>query len=83
MRDRDVEFARIVGQRTRALREQKGFSREQLAQEVRVPMREIVRLEDGGRVADATLRRVAEALSVPLDILIKDSTPQTPTTLCS
>jgi transcriptional regulator with XRE-family HTH domain len=78
LRDRDVAFARIVGQRTRALREQKGLSREQLAQIVRVPQREIVRLEDGGQVAAATLRRIAEALGVPLDTLIKDDpTPQT------
>ncbi len=76
MRDADVAFARAVGQRARVLREQKGCSRELLAQMARVSSLELSRLEDGGRVAATTLRRVAEALGVAIEALISNPTPQ-------
>src|SRR5713101_4082530 len=76
MRERDVELARMVGQRARALREQKRLSREQVAQMARVSRHEINQVEDGGRVAVATLRRVAEVFDVSLDALINIPLPQ-------
>ncbi len=70
-RPRDV-LAWSIGQRIRAVREQKGWLQENLAAESGIARANIARLEGGRHAANlSTLRRVAKALNLEVDLLLK------------
>lgn len=65
-----------IGQKIRAARERKGWRQEDLAQESGIARANIARLERGHQVPKlATLRRVAAALSLEADALLKAPEP--------
>lgn len=65
-----------IGQKIRAARERKGWRQEDLAQECGIARANIARLERGNQVPKvATLRRVAAALGLEIDALLKAPEP--------
>lgn len=67
-----------IGQRIRAARERKDWRQEDLAQESGIARANIARLERGNQIPKvATLRRVANALGLEVDVLLKAPEPVT------
>lgn len=74
-RPRDV-MAWAIGQRIKASRERKGWLQEDLANESGIARANIARLEGGRHGAHlSTLRRVARALDIEVDSLLKAPEP--------
>jgi len=74
-RPRDV-MAWAIGQRIKASRERKGWLQEDLAEESGIARANIARLEGGRHAAHlSTLRRVAKALDLKVDSLLKAPEP--------
>lgn len=69
-------LAWFIGQQIRAARERNGWRQEDLAQESGIARANIARLEKGGQVPKVgTLRRVAAALGLETDALLKAPPP--------
>ncbi|HEX6096500.1 MAG TPA: helix-turn-helix transcriptional regulator [Thermoanaerobaculia bacterium] len=69
----DEEFLRAFGERTRGERARRGMSRRLLAHHAGISERYLTQLESGkGNVSIVLLRRVAEALGLPLGRLIEE-----------
>ncbi|MGP4115227.1 DUF488 family protein, N3 subclade [Streptomyces sp. 4N509B] len=66
---------RALARRVRGLREARGWTREQLAEEAGIALRTLERLESEGSIQPAflTVGAVAEALGVPLDDLFRET----------
>jgi len=64
----------IIGDRLRALREEKGLSREEVENRARLPSSYLSRVEDGQTVPPIEiLEKIAQALEVPLYRFFYDS----------
>ncbi|MFJ8107811.1 DUF488 family protein [Streptomyces sp. NPDC096132] len=72
---RPHDHARVLAQRLRALREERGWSRERLAKEGGVSVQTVARLESEGAIQPGflTVGAVAEALQVSLDDLFRET----------
>ncbi|MFI1967235.1 DUF488 family protein [Streptomyces pathocidini] len=72
---RPHDRARALGQRVRALREDRGWSRERLAKEAGIAVGTLTRLESEGAIQPRffTVGAVAEALEVSLDELFRET----------
>ena len=69
-------FLRRVGERVRDARRRKGLSRKVVSEQSGVSQRYLAQLERGdGNISIALLRRVAIALGVPIDWLVRDDDP--------
>jgi XRE family aerobic/anaerobic benzoate catabolism transcriptional regulator len=81
--DEDAAFLAALGDRVRELRARRGMTRKILAKDSGVSERYLAQLETGqGNASLAILRRIARALSVPLEALVADS-PEPPAELAS
>jgi transcriptional regulator with XRE-family HTH domain len=71
----ELTRGRALAQRVRALREERGWTRERLAKEAGVQPSTLARLEGGGAIQPSffTVGGVAEALGVSLDELLRQS----------
>lgn len=71
-RDSDV-YLRLLGERVRNLRHQRGMSRKALAQHARVSERYLAQLETGrGNCSIVLLRRIARAIGLPVTQLVQE-----------
>ena len=73
-RDSDA-YLRLLGDRVRVLRNQRGMTRKALAQHAKVSERYLAQLESGkGNISIVLLRRVARAIGLPVTQLVRDGT---------
>jgi XRE family aerobic/anaerobic benzoate catabolism transcriptional regulator len=71
--DADGEFLSALGKRVREVRERRGMARKILARDAEVSERYLAQLETGdGNVSVILLKRIAQALGVPLPDLLGD-----------
>ncbi len=69
---KESKYLAAFGKRIAELRRSHGFTQEQLAEKVRVSVLTIAGIEQGRRWARlSTLHKIAKALSVPVDELLK------------
>lgn len=81
MRDGEVDYLRLLGERIRTARAQRGMSRRILARDSGVSERYLAQLEAGqGNISIALLRKVAQAMGIPLSDLVRDE-PEPPVEL--
>ncbi len=74
-RDRDDDFYGILGGRIRKLREDRGWTQEELAQAIAIEPATLSRYENAKKAFPLdVLRRIAASLRVPLGHLIADGT---------
>lgn len=67
------DYLKVVGQRVHNLRARRGMTRKILARDSRVSERYLAQLESGqGNISIALLRQVAQAMSVPIEDLVRD-----------
>lgn len=72
----DEQFLRAFGERIRGERARRGMSRKLLADHAGISERYLTQLESGkGNVSIVLLRRIAEALNLPLTRLVEDAPP--------
>jgi XRE family aerobic/anaerobic benzoate catabolism transcriptional regulator len=72
----DEQFLRVFGERIRGERARRGMSRKLLADHAGISERYLTQLESGkGNVSIVLLRRIAEALNLPLSRLVEDAPP--------
>jgi XRE family aerobic/anaerobic benzoate catabolism transcriptional regulator len=75
----DAEFLSAVGKIVRAARDRKGISRRQLADEAEISLRHLAQLEMGeGNISIVLLRRITNALNIPLREIFADETEPQP-----
>jgi XRE family aerobic/anaerobic benzoate catabolism transcriptional regulator len=78
MRDGETDYLRLLGERIRTARAQRGMTRRILARDSGVSERYLAQLEAGqGNISIALLRKVAQAMGVPLEDLVRDG-PESP-----
>jgi XRE family aerobic/anaerobic benzoate catabolism transcriptional regulator len=78
MRDGETEYLKLLGERIRTARAQRGMTRRILARDSGVSERYLAQLEAGqGNISIALLRKVAQAMGMPLDDLVRDE-PESP-----
>jgi XRE family aerobic/anaerobic benzoate catabolism transcriptional regulator len=72
--DADGEFLSALGKRVREVRERRGVARKTLARDADVSERYLAQLETGdGNISVILLKRISQALGVPLTDLLADS----------
>src|SRR3954447_3649855 len=75
--DAETGFLEGLGQRVRTMRSLRGMSRKVLAKVSGISERYIAQLEGGkGNVSIVLLRRVANAMGAPLEVLLPSGEPQ-------
>jgi XRE family aerobic/anaerobic benzoate catabolism transcriptional regulator len=68
-------YLRLLGERVRVLRNQRGMTRKALAQHAKVSERYLAQLEAGqGNISIVLLRRIARAIGLPVTQLVHDGT---------
>jgi XRE family aerobic/anaerobic benzoate catabolism transcriptional regulator len=73
MRDGETEYLKLLGERVRMARAQRGMTRRLLARDSGVSERYLAQLEAGqGNISVALLRKVAQAMGIPLADLARD-----------
>ena len=73
MRDGETEYLKLLGERVRTARAQRGMTRRILARDSGVSERYLAQLEAGqGNISIALLRKVAQAMGMPLADLARD-----------
>src|SRR5690349_1593156 len=73
MRDGETEYLKLLGERVRTARAQRGMTRRILARDSGVSERYLAQLEAGqGNISIALLRKVAQAMGLPLADLARD-----------
>jgi XRE family aerobic/anaerobic benzoate catabolism transcriptional regulator len=73
-----MEYLKLLGERIRTARAQRGMTRRILARDSGVSERYLAQLEAGqGNISIALLRKVAQAMGMPLDDLVRDE-PESP-----
>jgi XRE family aerobic/anaerobic benzoate catabolism transcriptional regulator len=78
MRDGETEYLKLLGERIRTARAQRGMTRRILARDSGVSERYLAQLEAGqGNISIGLLRKVAQAMGMPLDDLVRDE-PESP-----
>jgi XRE family aerobic/anaerobic benzoate catabolism transcriptional regulator len=78
MRDGETEYLKLLGERVRTARAQRGMTRRLLARDSGVSERYLAQLEVGqGNISIALLRKVAQAMGIPLADLARDE-PEPP-----
>jgi XRE family aerobic/anaerobic benzoate catabolism transcriptional regulator len=78
MRDGDTDYLKLLGERIRTTRAQRGMTRRILARDSGVSERYLAQLEAGqGNMSIALLRQVAQAMGVPLAELVREE-PEPP-----
>jgi XRE family aerobic/anaerobic benzoate catabolism transcriptional regulator len=78
MRDGEAEYLKLLGERIRIARAQRGMTRRILARDSGVSERYLAQLEAGqGNISIALLRKVAQAMGLPLADLVRDD-PEPP-----
>lgn len=81
MRDGEADYLKLLGERIRTARAQRGMSRRILARDSGVSERYLAQLEAGqGNISIALLRKVAQAMGIPLSDLVRDE-PEPPVEL--
>jgi XRE family aerobic/anaerobic benzoate catabolism transcriptional regulator len=81
MRDGESEYLKLLGERIRTARAQRGMTRRILARDSGVSERYLAQLEAGqGNISIALLRKVAHAMGLPLADLVRDD-PEPPVEL--
>jgi XRE family aerobic/anaerobic benzoate catabolism transcriptional regulator len=71
--DESAEFLNGLGQRVRSVRAARGMTRKILARDSGVSERYLAQLESGrGNVSVLVLLSVAEAMAMPIDLLLRD-----------
>jgi XRE family aerobic/anaerobic benzoate catabolism transcriptional regulator len=81
MRDGEGEYLKLLGERIRTARAQRGMTRRILARDSGVSERYLAQLEAGqGNISIALLRKVAQAMGLPLADLVRDD-PEPPVEL--
>jgi len=75
----DAEFVLFVGKRVRNARSRRGMTRKMLAQEAGVSERHLAQLELGeGNISIVLLRRITNALNIPVADVFQDEKSKTP-----
>lgn len=78
MRDGETDYLKLLGERIRMARAQRGMTRRILARDSGVSERYLAQLEAGqGNISIALLRKVAQAMGIPLADLVRDE-PEPP-----
>jgi XRE family transcriptional regulator, aerobic/anaerobic benzoate catabolism transcriptional regulator len=78
MRDGETEYLKLLGERIRTARAQRGMTRRILARDSGVSERYLAQLEAGhGNISIALLRKVGQAMGFPLADLVRDE-PEPP-----
>jgi XRE family aerobic/anaerobic benzoate catabolism transcriptional regulator len=78
MRDGETEYLKLLGERIRTARAQRGMTRRILARDSGVSERYLAQLEAGqGNISIALLRKVAQAMGISLAELVRDE-PEPP-----
>jgi len=81
MQDGEADYLKLLGERIRTARAQRGMSRRILARDSGVSERYLAQLEAGqGNISIALLRKVAQAMGIPLSDLVRDE-PEPPVEL--
>ena len=73
----DIDY-KLIGERIREARREKGWSQEKLSEEIDVAIAYISRVERGAQVNLKRLAQISKVLDVPIEKLVGGTAPKSP-----